>query len=54
MPVQLMEWMHVPLMLKSSGDCVQAGKMGYFLVGLPDNAVKEGYMRIAAATSNIA
>jgi magnesium chelatase family protein len=37
----------------NSGGPVQAGKMGYFLVGLPDNAVKEGYMRIAAATSNI-
>jgi len=37
----------------NSGGPIQAGKLGYYLVGLPDNAVKEGYMRIAAATSNI-
>ena len=37
----------------NSGGNVQAGKSGYFLVGLPDNAVKEGYMRIEAATRNI-
>lgn len=37
----------------NSGGEVQAGKLGYFLVGLPDNAVKEGYMRIEAAAKNI-
>ena len=26
--------------------------LGYFLVGLPDNAVKEGYQRIQAAVKN--
>lgn len=28
-------------------------KINYFLVGLPDNAVKEGYQRIEAAIKNI-
>lgn len=37
----------------NAGGEVQAGKLGYFLVGLPDNAVKEGYMRIEAAAKNI-
>lgn len=37
----------------NSGGEVQAGKLGYFLVGLPDNAIKEGYMRVEAAVKNI-
>ncbi|MGB4905444.1 MAG: YifB family Mg chelatase-like AAA ATPase, partial [Saprospiraceae bacterium] len=36
----------------NSGGEIPAGKLGYFLVGLPDNAVKEGYMRIEAAAKN--
>ena len=33
---------------------VNIGKgIGYHLVGLPDNAVKESYYRIAAALNNI-
>lgn len=37
----------------NAGGAVAAGKLGYFLVGLPDNAVKEGYQRIEAAIKNI-
>ncbi|MGB4958027.1 MAG: magnesium chelatase domain-containing protein [Saprospiraceae bacterium] len=37
----------------NAGGMVAAGKMGYFLVGLPDNAVKEGWQRIEAAIKNI-
>jgi magnesium chelatase family protein len=36
----------------NAGGEVLAGKLGYFLVGLPDNAVKEGYQRIEAAIKN--
>jgi len=36
----------------NTGGTVQAGKIGYQLVGLPDNAVKEGFARIAAALMN--
>ena len=32
-----------------SGGEVQQNTLGYFLVGLPDNAVREGYQRIEAA-----
>lgn len=37
----------------NAGGAVAAGKPGYFLVGLPDNAVKEGWQRIEAAIKNI-
>ena len=37
----------------NAGGTVAAGKMGYFIVGLPDNAVKEAYQRIEAAIKNI-
>ncbi len=37
----------------NAGGIVAAGKQGYFLVGLPDNAVKEGWQRIEAAIKNI-
>jgi magnesium chelatase family protein len=37
----------------SAGGLVQQGKPGYSLVGLPDNAVKEGYWRIETALQNI-
>lgn len=37
----------------NAGGTVAAGKQLYFLVGLPDNAVKEGYSRIEAAVKNI-
>ena len=37
----------------STGGIVAPGKQGYFLVGLPDNAVKEGYQRIEAAIKNV-
>ncbi len=37
----------------NAGGTVAAGKINYFLVGLPDNAVKEGYQRIEAAIKNI-
>lgn len=37
----------------STGGPVAPGKVGYFLVGLPDNAVKEGYQRIEAAIKNV-
>lgn len=34
------------------GGAVAAGKVGYSLVGLPDNAVREGFQRIEAALKN--
>ena len=37
----------------NAGGPVNAHSMGYQLVGLPDNAVKEGYQRINAAVKNI-
>ena len=37
----------------NTGGVVAAGKLGYSLVGLPDNAVKEGFQRIEAAIKNI-
>lgn len=37
----------------NAGGTVAAGKQGYFLVGLPDNAVKEGWQRIEAAIKNV-
>ncbi|HQW10893.1 MAG TPA: YifB family Mg chelatase-like AAA ATPase [Saprospiraceae bacterium] len=37
----------------NAGGMVAAGKLGYFLVGLPDNAVKESYQRIEAAIKNV-
>lgn len=36
----------------NAGGTVAAGKQFYFLVGLPDNAVKEGFQRIEAAIKN--
>lgn len=36
----------------NAGGTVAAGKLGYFIVGLPDNAVREGYQRIEAAIKN--
>jgi magnesium chelatase family protein len=36
----------------NAGGVVTAGKPGYFLVGLPDNAVREGYQRIESAAKN--
>lgn len=36
----------------NTGGTVPAGKNGYQLVGLPDNAVKEGFARIEAALAN--
>ncbi len=36
----------------NSGGAVAQGRPGYALVGLPDNAVKEGYHRIEAAVKN--
>ena len=36
----------------NTGGFVAAGKQFYHLVGLPDNAVKEGFQRIEAATNN--
>ena len=30
----------------NAGGMVPAGKIGYYLVGLPDNAVRESYQRI--------
>ena len=35
------------------GGTVGEGKKLYHLVGLPDNAVREGFMRIEAAIKNI-
>jgi magnesium chelatase family protein len=37
----------------NTGGFVAAGKQFYHLVGLPDNAVKEGFQRIEAAINNI-
>lgn len=37
----------------NAGGTVAAGKQFYYLVGLPDNAVKEGFQRIEAAIKNI-
>lgn len=37
----------------STGGPIAQGKVGYYLVGLPDNAVREGYQRIEAAIKNI-
>ncbi len=37
----------------NSGGQVAAGKQFYFMVGLPDNAVKEGFQRIESAIMNI-
>jgi len=37
----------------SAGGLVQQGQPGYNLVGLPDNAVKEGYWRIETALKSI-
>ncbi len=37
----------------NAGGTVAAGKINYFLVGLPDNAVKEGYQRIESAIKNM-
>jgi magnesium chelatase family protein len=37
----------------NAGGAVLEGKPGYSLVGLPDNAVREGYQRIEAALKNI-
>lgn len=36
-----------------AGGAVQQGKPGYSLVGLPDNAIKEGYYRIETALKSI-
>jgi len=36
----------------STGGAVAPGKSAYMLVGLPDNAVREGYLRIEAAIKN--
>ena len=37
----------------NAGGTVMAGKQFYFMVGLPDNAVKEGFARVEAAVKNI-
>jgi magnesium chelatase family protein len=37
----------------NAGGTIAAGKQFYFLVGLPDNAVKEGFQRMEAAIKNI-
>jgi magnesium chelatase family protein len=37
----------------STGGAVAMGQLGYNLVGLPDNAVREGYQRIEAALKNV-
>ena len=37
----------------NAGGTVAAGKQLYHLVGLPDNAVKEGFQRIEAAAKNV-
>lgn len=37
----------------SSGGTVSLKKIGYYMVGLPDNAVKEGYERIESSIKNI-
>lgn len=36
----------------NTGGNVTVGSQFYFLVGLPDNAVKEGFQRIEAAVKN--
>ncbi len=36
----------------NAGGIVPLGKIGYYLVGLPDNAIKEGHQRIEAALKN--
>ena len=36
----------------NAGGTVALGKINYFMVGLPDNAVKEGYQRIESAIKN--
>lgn len=50
--VQGVEAQTITLEVNAGGN-VMAGKQFYFLVGLPDNAVKEGYSRIEAAIKNI-
>ena len=37
----------------NAGGNIAAGKQFYYLVGLPDNAVKEGFQRIEASIKNI-
>ncbi len=37
----------------NAGGNVAAGKQFYFLVGLPDNAVKEGFQRVESAIKNV-
>ncbi len=37
----------------NAGGPIIPGKVGYYLVGLPDNAVKEGWQRIEAAIKNV-
>lgn len=37
----------------NAGGMVAAGKQMYYLVGLPDNAVKEGWQRIESAIKNV-
>lgn len=37
----------------NAGGTIAPGKQGYYLVGLPDNAVKEGWQRIEAAIKNV-
>jgi magnesium chelatase family protein len=37
----------------NTGGAVPFGKIGYSLVGLPDNAVREGFQRIEAALKNL-
>ena len=37
----------------NAGGTVMAGKQFYFMVGLPDNAVKEGFARVEAAIKNL-
>lgn len=37
----------------NAGGTVAAGKQFYYLVGLPDNAVKEGFQRIESAIKNV-
>jgi len=37
----------------NAGGTVAAGKQMFFMVGLPDKAVTEGFMRIEAATKNV-
>ena len=37
----------------STGGVIRMGSIGYHLVGLPDNAVKEGYHRLSSAIYNL-